>query len=66
MLYTYTVHTVHTVNTVHGVHTVHLYCTVQEDPYIMLDQPTACTATKGSLCQMVADSELGTSLQTAQ
>ena len=25
----------------------------------MLDQPTACTATKGSLCQMVADSELG-------
>ena len=38
----------------------------QEDPYIMLDQPTACTATKGSLCQMVADSELGTSLQTAQ
>ena len=31
----------------------------QEDPYIMLDQPTACTTTKGSLCQMVADSELG-------
>ena len=31
----------------------------QEDPYIMLDQPTACTATKGTICQMVADSELG-------
>ena len=25
----------------------------------MLDQPTACTATKGTICQMVADSELG-------
>ena len=38
----------------------------QEDPYIMLDQPTACTATKGSLCQMVADSELGPASQNAQ
>ena len=25
----------------------------------MLDQPTACTATKGTICQMVPDSELG-------
>ena len=31
----------------------------QEDPYIMLDQPTACTNTKGSICQMVPDSALG-------
>ena len=36
-----------------------LCCALQEDPYIMLDQPTACTATKGTICQMVADSELG-------
>ena len=39
---------------------------LEEDPYIMLDQPTACTATKGSICQMVADSELGTAAITAQ
>ena len=25
----------------------------------MLDQPTACTATKGTICQMVADDALG-------
>ena len=31
----------------------------QEDPYIMLDQPTACTPTKGTICQMVPDSQIG-------
>ena len=37
---------------------IHVCC--QEDPYIMLDQPTACTPTKGTICQMVSDSHLGT------
>ena len=25
----------------------------------MLDQPTACTPTKGTICQMVPDSQIG-------